>query len=232
MSASLLPADARPPLDLRSLLPPLVPHQGSRPLCLPFAVAGVHCGARSQASATSPIALAAEALWCACVHSGNAGADGTTVEATGDALLWIGQPFETLWPYNALLGHGTEAPPPAAGVPPWLRATLRPLGLRHDGIEDDLEDTLALSQLLVLVLEVTDEFEFPDSSGEIALPSATAPFGDYHAVIVAGASNSPTTGDRRMLIRNSWGESWGSSGYAWLPIRYLAQFEVQAAAIG
>src|SRR5437879_4250100 len=98
----------RPPVDLRALLPSVVPSQGPRPLCLPFAVAAAHCGARSVATATGPTSLAVEALWCACVHSGNAGPDGTTVEAAGGALELIGQPEEAVWPYNELLGHGTE----------------------------------------------------------------------------------------------------------------------------
>jgi C1A family cysteine protease len=64
------------------------------------------------------------------------------------------------------------------------------------------------------------------------LPGVKAPPGDYHAVVVVGASDHPTKGFRRLLIRNSWGSGWGAAGYAWLPTNYLISFGAEAAVVG
>jgi len=222
---------ARPAVDLRRYLPAAAPNQGPRPLCVPFAISGAHAGQRCHANGKAPIAFSAEALWRSCLRSGYAGPDGTTLSATADALASTGQPAEADWPYNSALGHGTEAPPPQVGPPPWLLGTLAPVPLEHDEVEEPLEDSVGAGQLVVLILELTDEFAFPDRTGEIAMPPITAPDGDYHAVLVVGAGTDSTYRSRRLLIQNSWGSGWGLGGYAWLPIRYLEAFAVQAGSI-
>jgi hypothetical protein len=100
--------------------------------------------------------------------------------------------------------------------------------LAHDGVEDALEDELEAGRCVVLVLEIADEFEFPDQAGFVSLPDLTSDVGDYHAVLAAGAATSATRG-RHLLIRNTWGPEWGVGGYCWLPITYLESFAVQAA---
>ena len=115
------------------------------------------------------------------------------------------------WPWNSSLGVGTEDPPPAVGQPPWHRATMVSLPLSHDGIESDVEDALASGYPVILVIEVTAEFDNADADGTIELPDIRSPAGDWHAVLVIGAANDDVRG-RRLLIRNSWGEYWGAGG--------------------
>lgn len=220
---------ARPPVDLRDLLPDDVPWQGARPLCLPFALTGGHEAARCPADDPAT-ALAPEALWWHCVQNGHALAGGTLLEHAAAALVETGQVELATWPYNAQLGYGTEPPPAACGAPPWQRAQWREIALAHDGVEDELEDLLDAGYPGLLVVEVTDAFADPDTDGSVHTPSVRVPPGDYHAVLAVGAATDPDHG-RRLLVRNSWGDTWGAGGYCWLPLTYLIAFVPQAAIV-
>lgn len=173
--------------------------------------------------------LAPEPLWRRCTQLGQTGPDGVLLLDVADALGLVGQPSLALWPYNAGLGHGTEEPPPAVGPEPWLTAGFAGLKLAHDGVEDEIEAELGRGSAVVLVVELTHEFEYPEPDGRIRLPSLRSPAGDYHAVLVVGAAD--VSGSRHLLIRNSWGDGWGLGGHAWLPLAYLEAFAVQAGAV-
>lgn len=216
--------------DLRHLLGEHVPRQGPRPLCLPFAVSGVHAGARAG-DTTEIEDLAPEALWRDCVCNGKASNGGTTLSAVDDALRNPGQPAASVWPYNSSLGAGTENPPPTAAAAKWHKHELVPVSLRHDGCEQEIQDQLALGRLVVVIVELTSEFWAAAADGTVAVPPVTAPPGDYHAVIAAGVGTREPGLHSAFLIRNSWGTLWAAGGYAWLPIDYLRNFAVQAAVI-
>lgn len=226
-AASLLLA----PIDLRRLLTPEVRAQGPRPLCLPFSTSFAHEAVRAAAAASAAEALSVEPIWQHCVHAGTASHDGTTLRAIADAIEHTGQPLEAIWPYNDTLGAGTEPAPAAAGATTFNTAGLFDVPLAHDGIDEDLEATLAAGLPVIVVLEITREFENPDVSGEIGVPSLSSPVNDYHAVTAVGAATNVARNSRRLLIRNSWGSGWGAGGYGWLPYDYLVAFAVQAAAI-
>lgn len=223
---------ARPQVDLRGHLSP-VRAQGPRPLCVPFAITTSHEAARFLLGATDPSeALAVEPLWKHCVDAGWASWQGTTIPATADALSARGQPLETHWPYNDNLGPGTEDIPAATATVDWHCAAMVDVPLAHDGVEELIEVALGAGFPVVILVELTDEFEFPDDdSGEIALPKITSPIGDYHAVVAVGAATSADGQTRRLLVRNSWGEGWGVGGYGWMPLRYLTAFAVEAAVL-
>lgn len=214
---------ARADVDLRSRLP-AVYDQGPRPVCVPISVTGAHDNVCFDLSEDP---RAAEALWHACHASGEAEPAGTTLNAVTDKAANVGQPSAADWPFNVSLGFGTEQPPSACKAP-WRTQTFREIKLAHDGREDGIENELAAARCVVLIVEVTDEFAVPDQTGIVSVPDLRAAVGDYHAVLVVGAMAAPS-GERCLLVRNSWGPRWGLGGYCLLPIAYLEHFGLQAA---
>lgn len=222
---------SRPAVDLRRLLASPVRQQGPRPLCVPFSLSAAHEATRTRLTAPGAEMLAVEPLWQHCLDHSHAGHHGTTLSAGGAALHAKGQTPESCWPYNQDLGAGTEPEPAGATTAVWYTGATIDTPLAHDGIETLLEDALATELPVVLVIELTAEFEQPMPNGEIAVPPLTAPVSDYHAILSLGAATSTDGSQRRLLVRNTWGTGWGAGGYGWLPLDYLIAFAVQAAAI-
>ncbi len=196
---------ARPPADLRPLLPSPVRQQGLRPLCVPFSLTAAHEVTRARMASSDVQMLAVEPVWQHCVRSGHAGHGGTTLDVGRAAVAAKGQTADSYWPYNDALGAGTEDDPAAVTRASWYKAGSFEVALVHDGIEPLLEDALAAGLPLVLIIELTREFEEPTAQGEIATPPVAAPLGDYHAVVTMGAATNTDGTSRRLLIRNTWG---------------------------
>lgn len=221
---------ARPPVDLRRLLPG-IRRQGPRPLCVPFAVTTAHEAARALLEGSAPAAsLSVEPIWRLCLENGRAGHNGTTMPDAANALNERGHPDELSWPYDSTLGAGSEPDPDGVENTEWHCAHLLDVPLAHDGVEELIELALVAGFPVMLLIEVTVEFETP-AGGEIDVPLIISPLGDYHAIVVAGAATSADGATRRFLVRNSWGPGWGAGGYGWMPVDYLIAFAVQAAVI-
>lgn len=63
------------------------------------------------------------------------------------------------------------------------------------------------------------------NAGEIPFPSRGDSVLGGHAVCCVGYDDNKVIGSQKgaLLIRNSWGNSWGYSGYGWLPYSYITQ---------
>jgi len=203
--------------------------QGPRPLCVPFSLSLAH-DTLVGSDPSEDAAMAPEAIWWHGQQRGRTFPAGMALEHAREALQGSGQPALNQWPWNPNLGYGTEEPPTAAGPPPWRQADALIFEPGHDGVEDQIEDALAAGYPVVLVVEVTHEFQHAAPDGSIHVPDIRSPQGDYHAVLVVGAATDPVKG-RRLLIRNSWSEAWGAGGYGWLPLEYLVANAVQAAVV-
>jgi C1A family cysteine protease len=59
--------------------------------------------------------------------------------------------------------------------------------------------------------------------GEIPFPLPQESAIGGHAVVAVGYSDSKKIANEKgaLLIRNSWGATWGEAGYGWLPYRYV-----------
>lgn len=191
----------RADIDLRSRVGSHVLDQGYRPTCVAFAASCAH--EARQDIGSEPAHFAPEALWWQATTAGLTSVDGMVLDDVGDALSVYGQPDLAVWPYDPNLRGATEGPP-AVVVPPWRRARLRAVPLQHYRVEESIEDELALSHTVVLVVEVADEFYVPGPGGIVRVPDVRAGAGGCHAVTCVGAATHPALG-RLLLIKNSWG---------------------------
>lgn len=222
------PALPRVDIDLRPPTPAAVPDQGSRPVCLPMAATGAH-NVLAAVKGEAPRSM--EALWWGASRLHQSPMVGTTTTHIGQALSRTGQPDEARWPYpQSRLDPTAEEPPPQCATPPWRTATLTTFAARDHQFEQRCESHLADGKPVVLIIQVTDEFYAPKSDGTIAIPPARAKSYGNHAVLVMGLLESQT-GERHLLIRNSWGPMWGDAGYGLLPLGYLPRHGVEAAVV-
>lgn len=199
-----------PVIDLRPHLLP-VRHQGRRSSCLAFATSTAH-----EIKAVIGEHLCVEYLFFHAVARtpGQNPALGATMAAAAAALSDEGQPVETAWPYTA--DFMTPWSPPLIALP------LHKASLSLDQLDfDGVVAVLNAGAPVILGLVITDAFYRPDPAGRIAdaLPDIER---SGHAVLAVG-HGVDANGKASLLIRNSWGETWGVGGYAWLSRDYVSR---------
>jgi C1A family cysteine protease len=177
--------------------------QGRRPTCLAFATS-----AANEQHAMAAEHLSVEYLYYHAIGRTPGGypGTGTTMAAAAQALLHDGQPAETEWPYLSVMPIHW-GPPTIAG--PAIRGELQVGKLTFDGIVAQLN----AGHPVILGLIIGDKFYQPDQHGCIA-PSTTDISRGGHAVLAIGYGTDLE--NDFLLIRNSWGATWGLGGHAWL----------------
>lgn len=196
--------------DLRGQFGP-ARDQNPRPTCMAFAASDAHAGARSGWDPLSVEWVYYHALKRDGVQP-HQGVHFTTMLAT---LRGDGQPVEACWPYVAEMFTDFTAWKPPVGVSPLFRRNSVDQSATVSGIIDRIDQ----DQPVLFTTSISPAFYRPDPFGVVASAEALMPK-RVHALVAVGHG---TQGSKRfVLVRNSWGATWGLNGHAWVDTNYLA----------
>lgn len=135
----------------------------------------------------------------------------------------IGVCPETEWPYD--ISKFADQPPPQC-----YSDALRVKSVKYESVNQDLESIkLVLTDGIPVVMGFTvyESFESQAvaTTGIVPMPNSSEECLGGHAVLISGAndSNSVFNGipPQCFLVRNSWGNGWGASGYFFAPFGYF-----------
>jgi hypothetical protein len=203
-----------PTIDLRSKHG-AIRDQGRRPTCLAFALSELNRFHAGAAADLSPEYLYVET---ARQMAGWKPGEGLNIDCGLQAVGAPGQPDEASCPYQP-----DEPPFPllaASSYHAMHRSRLKRLG-------NDLQivtTTITAGSPVGLVVQLTQEF-FDPQDGAVEFSNAVIPW-QSHAVVAVGLGTDAASGETHVLIRNSWGPTWGTDGHAWLPGRYVDKHTV------
>jgi len=149
------------------------------------------------------------------VIEGTVGEDsGLTITDGAKALAAYGAPPSTDWPYD--IGKYTVKPPPQAYTDGGNTQAVK--YARVPQTVADMQATLTAGYPIVIGFTVYSSFESDQvaADGVVPMPGPQEAVLGGHCVLIIGYST-----DGRWLARNSWGTSWGQSGYFTFPQQYL-----------
>lgn len=149
---------------------------------------------------------------------------GTTPTAAMAALEHDGQPVEGEWPYLPDLPTDLTTWKPPAKIGTLFRRKSKANGAAFEEIWKGVEG----DQPTLVVMDLSVAFFTPDTDGLIDSPEPPDPAMKHAVLAVAtGMLNK----NKLVLVRNSWGGTWGLSGYGWLSERYLDPRVIVALAV-
>jgi hypothetical protein len=189
--------------------------QRTRPTCVAFAVSAAH----EWMAADDVIRSVEDALWAAHQVGSIPGREETTVSWAFEGLAAHGHATEAAWPYGS---PGFPADRPAAALSASNRRALSPWGLLDPLSFESIRDELERPSAVVLTLPVVrSAWRAPDGVID-AEPGRKAP--GNHAVLAVGALDER----EQIVIKNSWGDDWGDSGYGYVSRRYIESYVLRA----
>jgi hypothetical protein len=207
--------------DHRQLFGP-VRDQGPRPTCLAFAISDLHAAVRGQGQA-----LSCEYLFYQAQRRANRKPNEGALLSSGlDALRHDGQPHENDWPYLLTVPADLSQWAPPSGITVLFRRDSDARNHAFDAIVQELDQ----GHPLIVLLRLSWSFDWVQPDGIVDEASGEEPdFNRRHAVI--GVGHGEINGQRVIVIRNSWGDGWGTGGYGYLTEKYLVPRVFQLAVL-
>jgi hypothetical protein len=206
--------------DLREWFGPARDQEG-RETCLAFATSDSHAAAIGG----TWLPLSPEYLFYHAKQRDMTVADqGTTIPAIRAALEHDDQPAESGWPYLSQFPADLKQWKPPSEVGKLFRRVSEPNGKAFDEIWNTVEG----DQPVLMAMTISDAFYMPGSNGVVDSDQPQDRTRKHAVVVVATGTQAKK---RLLLARNSWGDSWGVSGYAWLVERYVSPRIREALAI-
>lgn len=184
--------------------------QGSRPTCLVLA------GSDLNAAAHGVSLLSAEFL---CHHAAKLSGDwqpgrGFQLDEVLRAIRSPGQPLETHYPYQPD-NHERPLTEPQGKFDLYASVEARQEGLTAAEVVEHIRARTPIGMVVQVCQALTKPREGFVDFDPFVLPDT------YHAVIGVGLGTHADTGEVHVLLRNSWGLSWGVAGHAWMSLSLL-----------
>jgi C1A family cysteine protease len=154
---------------------------------------------------------------------GSIGQDvGATIRNSIKAVSRFGYPVEDSWPYETR--RFSERPPNEV-----ISSAFRERIGSYERVDRDLnhfKEILSQGYPIVLGFSVYDSMYSTrvEMSGRIPVPKKGEKFHGGHAVLACGYDDER----QALIIRNSWGESWGEKGYGYLPYAFIEESKLSA----